>query len=391
MRYGRITQTAWNRSVRRQLHTERSGAGPAASPFTTCSVLPADQGPGDRAERAGCGGSAGPGFLWADAAVSGNSPHTGYYAVLHAAGKLAADRARIRGCSVRFLFPPGTEESLLRELTAGVREACGQVGAQVTALTGEVTPAVRIPTALASGAGVPEPEFREAGALRTGEEKGARKGGRTAGLDLLICGYAGLEGSLRILEESREELGRRFVPAFLDGAAALRRSLVTPDQILSIWRTGEAGGPADPAGSGRGRADGERRAENTGAGRAAAVRQIGSGGILAALWDLGEILDTGMEVDLSKIPLRQETVEICEFYRLNPYQLTSAGSFLIAAERGDEILEVLEKEGVRAGKLGVTKAQNARVVTSGEEVRYLDRPAPDELIRWLAERDGGGN
>lgn len=37
-----------------------------------------------------------------------------------------------------------------------------------------------------------------------------------AGEELLLCGYAGLEGTLRILDESEEELGTRFVPVFLE-------------------------------------------------------------------------------------------------------------------------------------------------------------------------------
>ena len=94
----------------------------------------------------------------------------------------------------------------------------------------------------------------------------------------------------------------------------------------------------------------------------------------------------GFEIDMSAISLKQETVEICEFYRLNPYQLTSAGSFLIVTPDALEVIRILEQVGARAIRLGVTKPQNARVITSGEEVRYLDRPAPDELESWLAGR-----
>ena len=117
-----------------------------------------------------------------------------------------------------------------------------------------------------------------------------------------------------------------------------------------------------------------------------AVFQAGSGGILAALWEMAETLHTGFETDMSSISIRQETVEICEFYRLNPYQMASSGSFLIVTEDAGRVIEILEKAGARAVRLGVIKAQNARVITSGEEVRYLDRPAPDELELWQARR-----
>ena len=121
--------------------------------------------------------------------------------------------------------------------------------------------------------------------------------------------------------------------------------------------------------------------------RILAARQIGSGGILAALWELAEDAETGFEIDMANIVLKQETVEICEFYRLNPYQMTSAGSFLILTTEAEQVIELLKGAGARAGRLGVTKAQNARVITSGTEMRYLDRPAPDELVNWMAKRE----
>ena len=105
------------------------------------------------------------------------------------------------------------------------------------------------------------------------------------------------------------------------------------------------------------------------------------------LWpEMAETLRTGFEADMSSISIRQETVEICEFYRLNPYQMASSGSFLIVTEDAGRVIEILEKGGARAVSLGVINAQNARVITSGEDVRYLDRPAPDELELWQARR-----
>ena len=38
----------------------------------------------------------------------------------------------------------------------------------------------------------------------------------------------------------------------------------------------------------------------------------------------------GLEVDLKKIPIRQETVEICNYFGVNPYQIMSSGSMMIA-------------------------------------------------------------
>ena len=83
----------------------------------------------------------------------------------------------------------------------------------------------------------------------------------------------------------------------------------------------------------------------------------------------------------------QETVEICEYFQLNPYQLTSTGSVLILTERGEELVEAYKEMGIQASLLGKTTENKARTILGGEEVRYLDRPAPDELLKIYEDVD----
>ena len=335
MRTGKLTQTAWQRSVRRQLRTKRDEVVSVPSPYENCSGIRTENG----AE-----------FMWADACAAGNGAKTGFYAVLHAAGNLAAKGAGAAGVSIRVMLPEGAEEDLLRDIAGEAERACARMNIQITAFQGEVAMAAAQPIIYACAAGV-----RENIPCRDAEQQTAESG---SGTELLMCGYAGLEGTLRILSESRADLSTRFTDTFLDEAERLEDELVMPGQMLRVFD-----------------ADGN-----------AAVRQIGSGGILAALWELCEQKEAGFEIDMHRIALKQETVEICEFYRLNPYQMTSAGSFLILTERADEVLAVLEDAGAHAVRLGTAGKQNARVIRNGEETRYLDRPAPDELLRWQTER-----
>jgi hydrogenase maturation factor len=79
--------------------------------------------------------------------------------------------------------------------------------------------------------------------------------------------------------------------------------------------------------------------------------------------------------------IKQETVEVCEFCHLNPYQLTSAGSVLIFTDRGEELVSKYEQLGVQASVLGKTTTDTARVILGGDEKRFLDRPATDELLK----------
>lgn len=335
MRTGKLTQTAWRRSVRRQLRTKREEVISVPSPYENCSGIRTENGVE---------------LMWADACAAGNGAKTGFYAMIHAAGDLAAKGAGAAGVSVRVMLPEGAEEDLLRDIAGEAERACARMNIQITAFQGEVTVAAAQPIIYACAAGV-----RENIPCRDAEQQTAESG---SGAELLMCGYAGLEGTLRILSESRADLSTRFTDTFLDEAERLEDELVTPGQVLRVFA-----------------ADGN-----------AAVRQIGSGGILAALWELCEQEQAGFEIDMHHIALKQETVEICEFYRLNPYQMTSAGSFLILTERADEVLAALEDAGAHAVRLGTAGKQNARVIRNGEETRYLDRPAPDELLRWQTER-----
>ena len=50
----------------------------------------------------------------------------------------------------------------------------------------------------------------------------------------------------------------------------------------------------------------------------------------------------GLEIDLKAIPIRQETVEVCEQFHLNPYQLISSGSMLMAAPDGLGLVQALK-------------------------------------------------
>ena len=82
---------------------------------------------------------------------------------------------------------------------------------------------------------------------------------------------------------------------------------------------------------------------------------------------------------LRKIPIRQETVEICEFFDLNPYYTDSTGALLVAVEDGFGLVSVLEREGIHAAVIGRTNDGNDRIIYNQGKKRYLDRPQKEEL------------
>ena len=62
-------------------------------------------------------------FSWADVCVCGGHAGIGYYAVLGAAGELAARKIQAEGISVRILFPEETEEEFLADVCGESKKA----------------------------------------------------------------------------------------------------------------------------------------------------------------------------------------------------------------------------------------------------------------------------
>ena len=57
---------------------------------------------------------------------------------------------------------------------------------------------------------------------------------------------------------------------------------------------------------------------------------IGKGGVLASLWKLCERNKWGLRYSLRRIPILQGTVEIANYFDINPYRLLTKNSFIVA-------------------------------------------------------------
>lgn len=111
------------------------------------------------------------------------------------------------------------------------------------------------------------------------------------------------------------------------------------------------------------------------------MHDVTEGGIFGALWEIGAASGVGITADLRKIPIKQETVEVCEVFDINPYMLISSGSMLIGCLHGNELVEELAKKGIEAAVIGRATEGNDRIVVNGEETRYLGPALSDELYK----------
>ena len=269
------------------------------------------------------------------------------YGLLTEVNELAAQGVRTGSAEIRIEIPADMDKSRMHSIRNHIAKAMEKLETEDFQLeelhiAGEKCAALRVPQIVITVAGETEQKERIADALLTAR----------AGQDIVYAGWAGLEGMLRIIGEKEAELRERFTPAFIGQMKAYDSELCGLSKIAV----------ADAMG-------------------VSVIRQVSRGGILASLWDLAKDTELGLNLDLKKIAVRQETIEVCEHFRLNPYQLASGGSFLMLTENGEALADALNQKGIQAAVIGQLTDSNDKVIHNGEDMRYIDRPAPDELMK----------
>ena len=274
--------------------------------------------------------------------ITGTAPDIGRLAVHVAVNDLAAEGAEPVGLLCTALLPENYKESRLKNIMEQYKEACTSLGIQPLGGHTELTTAVNRPVLNVTAVG----KAKKGKLTTTSNAK--------PGMDIIVTKWVGLEGTSILAKEKEAELLTRYPRPLIEEAKGF-------DAFLSVLP--EA-----------------RIAVKNGA---VAMHDITEGGVFGALWELAQSAGVGIEVDLKKIPIRQETVEVCEFFDLNPYCLISSGAMLIVAENGYDCAKAIEEAGIPAVVIGKTTDNNDKAVLNEGEKRFLEAPKPDELYKVL--------
>lgn len=323
MRRGKISESVLKRSVLKKIKTHREEVINGAGVGTDCAVLSLQEGYET---------------VFATTPVSAPVGNLGTYAISMALNNIAAAGAEPIGVLLAILLPDESEESDLQALMEQTEDICSACGVQIMGGHTEVTPIVHQPVMTVTGVGKRLVEQRK------------QMPGVGAGQDVVISKWIGLEGTTRLAKEYREELCTRYPVRMIEEAAAFDKYLSVIPEAATAIKSGVCG-----------------------------MHDVSRGGIFGALWELAEGAGVGLEIDLKKIPVKQETIEICEFYGLNPYELLSGGSLIMTAKDGAALVTALGREGIPAVVVGRTTDGNDRVLYNEEERRYLDKPKEDQI------------
>lgn len=266
----------------------------------------------------------------------GQSKEIGIYALASVVNALAAEGGTAPVVQIRILIPEYAYKSRMHTMEKIMRKVCEEQGVKIQDIVSERSNVISQSMVIVTGYCACENEEKI----------------EFSGKDVILLKKIGIEGMLRILEERESELKQRFSTSFLKQIKSYKKHVFSQEEIMFAREKG-----------------------------ALSLLQVGEGGIFAALWNLAKETECGLEIDLKKISVLQETVEVCEFFKLNPYQLASAGTMLIVAKDGEKLVEVLSEQGKDAVLIGKLTDNNDKILKNGEEIRYIDRPAPDEIMK----------
>lgn len=266
------------------------------------------------------------------APISMTKDTIGSNAIKAACNNVACSGAVPMGITITMLLPTSTNEEELRGLMKDMDVACEACGVDIVSGHTEVTRAVQEPLIVITAMGtVKKEEMLHSKKVRPG-------------MDIVATKWVGLEGTANIANEKEEELLGRYSQPFIDKAKTFGQMMsIIPEAAVAV---------------------------KSGAG---AMHDVSEGGVFGALWELAESAGVGLEIELKKIPIRQETIEICEYFDVNPYKIVSGGCLLIATEDGNGLVRELEKEGIPAVIIGKATDSNDRVLVNEEERRFLER------------------
>lgn len=324
MKTGKLSESALQKLIIEQFHTKRGEvlAGPGIGEDCTALKLDLDEV-----------------FVASTDPITGATKDIGHLAVHVTANDLASSGAEPVGLMVTALFPAAIKEYQIREIIHQMNAECEKMSIMVLGGHTEVTEAVNRPILSVTGIG------------KVKEEQLILSKGAKPGQDIVVTKYVGLEGTGIIANEKEDELSKWFSSSFIQEAKdCLRDISVVPDGMAAKEY-------------------------------ASSMHDITEGGIYGALWEVAKASKVGFEVIVEDIPIKQHTIELCEKYDLNPYQLISSGSMLITTNHGRELVAALAQKGIKGTIIGHTTDSRDKLVYRQGKPANMEAPKQDELYK----------
>ncbi len=265
------------------------------------------------------------------ASVTGNEAGVAALSVYRAVNSLAAAGAKAEGITLSLSIPKDFGEDRIRDFVRELIGACEKADVRILDGNAVVTENESL-TSVVTAIG------KDCAALVPLDENRDKV--------ILMIGNTGTAGAAMIAGSHREALMTRLPEGFVDKAAAMFDDALCAEKALSLSK--DLGGRA-------------------------IMHDVEDGGLFGAVWELCERENIGCELEIGCIPIKQGTIEVSEFFDINPYILRGDGAMLVIAEDTPE---------ARAAghMIGRVISGKERVVVLGSERRFLEPNRNDDYF-----------
>ena len=260
---------------------------------------------------------------------------------------IASNGVRPLGIMLAVMLPVGTTAEEVETIMKQAGETAAELGVEIVGGHTEITQAVKTPVIVSTAVG----KAKRGTSQRTEDME--------AGDYIMMTKFAGIEGTGIIASDFREELKSVLTEEELTEAIDLLKQ-------VSVVKDGIAAGKVGTAG----------------------MHDITEGGVLGAVWEMCQVSNTGCEVWLDKIPVKEVTKKISEHYGIDYLRLISSGCMLIiiAPEKKEMLEEAMREAGVEMNCIGRVCEHSFGIMsceTEGGELSEIVPPKSDELYKVI--------
>ncbi len=249
------------------------------------------------------------------------------------------------GILVTILAPSGTEVDEIRDVMDDIRSSCRELSIDILGGHTEITDGVNRMILSITAIGMGDCYIKTGGALE--------------GDDIVVTGYAGLEGTTIIARDYYDQLkGMVDEETLLKGQAMLKDISVVKAGLIAAKHGAHS------------------------------MHDATEGGILGAIWEVAETSGKGVCICKERIPIARETIDICRATGVDPYKLISSGSMIITCRDGEDLCRLLASEGINAVVVGKI-TEGRKIVKRGDKEEEIDAPEADEIYSVI-EKLGEG-
>jgi hydrogenase maturation factor len=278
--------------------------------------------------------------------ITGAIERIGWLAVNINANDIATFGVEPAFLSSCILLPENAERKTVETISTQMNKAAKQLGMAITGGHCEVTPGLTNPIVVGCVIGVTEKgNYVTAGGAKPRDK-------------LILTKHAGIEGTAVLASDREEQLKKTMSIAMLQRAKGFYNQISVVKEAVTAFKTGGVHAMHDPT----------------------------EGGVAGGIHEMADASNLGVKIFEEKILIAKETLEICQFFQINPLCLIASGSLLISARQhsANRIVEALDKKGIAADIIGefLSSPEKRLIIHKDGSENELIRPLSDHL--WLA-------